>query len=250
MRLTIITGASRGLGKALAEALLAPGQLLVCMARGSMSGLEMAAARKGCLLDARTVNLANVNAGVAALGNAIGEFDETTISAATLINNAGTVEPIKPAEKLKPEDVAASVALNLATPIALTGAFLRITAAWQVPRKVLNISSGAAKRPYHGWGVYCATKAGLDQFSRCVALEQEDAANPARIVSISPGVIDTAIQDFMRGVSIEDFKELPRIIALKEKGALQAPAEVASRILAYLERPDYGQQVVADLREI
>jgi len=250
MQLTIITGASRGLGKALTEALLAPGQLLVCMARSSMSGLEMAAARRGCLLDARNVNLANVNAAVAALANSIGELDARTITAATLINNAGTVEPVKPAEKLKPEEVAASVALNLATPIALTGAFLRLTAAWKVPRKVLNISSGAAHNAYHGWGVYAATKAGLDQFSRCVALEQQDAANGARIVSLAPGVIDTAMQDVLRGVSAEDFKEQPRMVALKESGALLQPAEVAGRILAYLQRPDYGQQAVADLRKI
>ena len=250
MQLTIITGASRGLGKALAEALLGPGQLLVCMARGSMSGLESAAARKGCLLDARTVNLVNVNAGVAALANAIGDVDVNTVTAVTLINNAGTVEPVKPADKLKPEEVAASIALNLSTPIAMTGAFLRITAAWKVPRKILNISSGAAHSAYHGWGAYCAAKAGLDQFSRCVALEQQGLPNAARIVSLAPGVIDTAMQEVLRGVADDDFREKARFVSLKESGALAAPAEVAGRILAYLQRPDYGQQTVADLREI
>ena len=250
MQLTIITGASRGLGKALAEALLGPGQLLVCMARSSMSGLESAAARKGCLLDARTVNLANVNAGVAALANAIGEVEASTVTAVTLINNAGTVEPVKPAEKLKPEEVAASIALNLATPIALTGAFLRITAAWKVPRKVLNISSGAAHSAYHGWSAYCAAKAGLDHFTRCVALEQQELSNGARIVSLAPGVIDTAMQAVLRGVPAEDFKEQARFVALKESGGLLPPEDVAKRILAYLQRPDYGQQTVADLREI
>ena len=250
MQLTIITGASRGLGKALAEASLGPGQLLICMARSSMSGLETAAARKGCLLDARTVNLANVSAGVAALANSLGDIDAATLTAVTLINNAGTVEPVKPAEKLKPEEVASSVALNLATPLAMTGAFLRLTAAWKIPRKVLNISSGAAHNAYHGWSVYCATKAGLDQYTRCVALEQQGLANAARIVSLAPGVIDTAMQEVLRGVPAEDFREQARFVGLKESGALAAPAETASRILAYLQRPDFGQQPVADLRDL
>ena len=249
MHLTIITGASRGLGRALAEAALGPDRLLLCMARSSMADLAMAAARRGCLLDARNVNLANVNAAVAALANGIGEIDVANVTAATLINNAGSVDPLKPAEKLKPEEVATSIALNLATPIALTGAFLRITASWQVPRKVLNISSGAAHLAYHGWSVYCAAKAGLDQFSRCAALEQEGKSNPARIVSLAPGVIDTAMQEQIRAASGEDFAEQPRFAALKDNGELLAPAEVASRILAYLARPDYGQQVVADLRK-
>ena len=250
MQLTIVTGASRGLGQALVEALLGPGQLLVCMARSSMAALETAAARRGCLLDARCVNLANPNAAVAALANSLGEVDISTVTAVTLINNAGTVEPVKPVEKLKAEEVAASLALNLTTPIALTGAFLRITAAWNVPRRILNISSGAAHKPYHGWSVYCAAKAGLDQFSRCAALEQQGTAQPAAIVSLAPGVIDTAMQDLLRSLPAEDFKEQQRFVALKESGALLPPAEVAGRILAYLQRPDFGQQVVADLREI
>jgi len=250
MQLTIITGASRGLGKALAEALLAPGQLLVCMARSSMSGLEMAAARHGCLLDARNVNLANVNAGVAALANSIGEVNAATVRSVTLINNAGSVEPLMPAERLKPEEVTSTLALNLATPIALTSAFLRLTADWPVPRKVLNISSGSAHNAFRGWSVYAATKAGLDQFSRCVALEQQVRPNGARIVSLAPGVIDTAMQEVLRSVTPEEFGEQPRMVVAKASGGLLAPAVVASRILAYLQRPDYGEQVVVDLRQI
>lgn len=250
MHLTIITGASRGLGRALAEVLLGPDRLLVCMARSSLSTLATAAARKGCLLEARQVNLANVGAAVAALANSMGDLAAANVTAATLINNAGTVQPMMPADRIKAEDVAASLALNLATPIALTGTFLRLTGAWRVPRRVLNISSGAAHKPYHGWSVYCASKAGLDQFSRCVALEQEGQGNAARIVSLAPGLIDTAMQESLRGASVDNFRERQRFAALKEAGALAAPAEVAQRIVAYLQRPDYGAQVVADLREI
>ncbi len=54
----------------------------------------------------------------------------------------------------------------------LTRAFLRATRDWGVPRKVLNISSGAGKKPLSGTAAYCAVKAGLDHFSRVVALDE------------------------------------------------------------------------------
>ncbi len=58
------------------------------------------------------------------------------------------------------------------------------------------------------------------------------------------------MQDLLRSLPAEDFKEQQRFVALKESGALLPPAEVANRIYAYLQRPDFGKQVVADLREI
>ena len=58
----------------------------------------------------------------------------------------------------------------------LTAAFLRATRNWAIDKRVLNISSGAGKRPVAGWAAYCAAKAGLDHFSRVVALDEGDAA--------------------------------------------------------------------------
>jgi NAD(P)-dependent dehydrogenase (short-subunit alcohol dehydrogenase family) len=174
--------------------------------------------------------------------------------AVTLINNAGTVAPIALADQLPAASVADAVALNLTTPIALTSAFLRLTAHWPGLRRILNISSGAAHTAYPGWSVYGASKAGLDHFSRCVAHEQAQrespAHNPAHIVSLAPGVIDTDMQTHIRNTPAADFPLRERFVALKAEGQLQSPEAAARSILSYLDHPDFGHETVVDIRQL
>ena len=252
MKLYVITGASRGLGAALAEALIDPGHRLVCMARSKapLVALQKRAKARSCTVTALVVDLADPEASVAALDKVLAGIDQATCISACLINNAGVVEPIGPAEKLLPGDISAGVQVNLAAPMALTAAFLRHTANWRTPRKVLNISSGAAHTAYAGWSMYSATKAALDQFTRCVALEQSALGNGAKVVALAPGLIDTAMQATVRGADPADFAELPRFIAIKASGQLPAPEEAAQRVLRYLERADFGDQPVDDVRKV
>jgi len=249
MKLTVITGASRGLGAALATAMMAPGHRLVCLARGSMAALEARAAAQGCTLDAVNVDLSDVAAGVAALEASLAGMAPEAFTEICLINNAGTVEPVRPVERLLPAEIDASVALNLGAPIALTACFLRATGSWSAERKILNITSGAAHKPYQGWSVYCATKAALDHFSRCLASEQQDLAGGARVVALAPGMIDTDMQAVIRKLAPGDFKDQPRFLALKQSGALISPEAAARRIIAYLKRSDFGERTVVDLRD-
>jgi len=252
LKLYIITGASRGLGAALAEALVDPGHRLICMARSRapLVALRRRARLQGCRVAALAVDLGDPEKAVAALKRALASVDESSCSSACLINNAGVVEPIGPAVKLLPGDISAGVQVNLAAPMALTAAFLRLTADWSASRKVLNISSGAAHKAYAGWSIYCATKAALDQFTRCLALEQAGRPNGAKVVALAPGVIDTAMQTAVRGATSEDFAELPRFIELKESGQLATPQDAAQRLLRYLERADFGVKPVDDARNV
>ena len=96
--------------------------------------------------------------------------------------------------------------------------------------------------------MYSATKAALDQFSRCVALEQRDRTNGARIVALAPGMVDTAMQAAVRSANPADFAELPRFIAIKASGQLPTPQEAAQRLLRYLDRADFGAKPVDDVR--
>jgi NAD(P)-dependent dehydrogenase (short-subunit alcohol dehydrogenase family) len=97
--------------------------------------------------------------------------------------------------------------------------------------------------------MYCASKAGLDHYSRCVALEEADLPHGARIVSLAPGVIDTDMQSDLRAGDEQQFPERENFVKLKATGALSSPDEAATRVLAYLNRPDFGQQPVADSRD-
>ena len=133
----------------------------------------------------------------------------------------------------------------------LTAAFVRATQTWPARRRVLNISSGLGRRAMAGSAAYCAAKAGMDHFSRAVALDEAQRTNGrgARIVSLAPGVIDTDMQVQLRGADPAGFPEQGNFIKLKENGQLSSAQDAAARVLAYLRRPDFGANPVADVRD-
>jgi NAD(P)-dependent dehydrogenase (short-subunit alcohol dehydrogenase family) len=99
-----------------------------------------------------------------------------------------------------------------------------------------------------GSAAYCAAKAGMDHFSRAVALEEAARPNGARIVSIAPGVIDTDMQAELRGADPALFPERERFAQLQAGGQLLSPADCAAQLLARLDRPDFGSEPIADIR--
>ncbi len=100
-----------------------------------------------------------------------------------------------------------------------------------------------------GSASYCAAKAGLDHLARALALEEAAKDRGARVVSLAPGVIDTDMQTQLRAADPALFPERGRFVDLKTGGQLDTPAQAAGRLLAYLDRPDFGAQAVADVRD-
>ena len=91
-------------------------------------------------------------------------------------------------------------------------------------RKVLNISSGLGRHAMASQAPYCAAKAGMDHFTRCVALEEADRPNGAKVCSLAPGVIDTDMQVQLRSADASQFPDIGNFTGLKDKGALSSPA--------------------------
>ena len=139
-----------------------------------------------------------------------------------------------------------AVALNVAAPLALADAWVAATAG--VPdRRIVHISSGAARNAYAGWSVYCATKAALDMHARAVQL---DAVAGLRIESLAPGVIDTGMQAHIRATDASQFPLVGRFQGLHRDGALQSPSDVARRLLAHVLGDAFGAEAVRDLRDL
>lgn len=249
MDLYILTGASRGLGKAMAEQLLAPDRTLLAISRRPDRALEAAASAAGAGLEQWALDLAHDIGAAARLEAWLRQFTGMRIGHAILINNAALVGRIGPIEAMASETLAAIVRVDLEAPLLLTGAFLRATRDWPAQRRVLNISSGAGRRSLAGSAAYCAAKAGLDHFSRVAAEDEALLPNPARIVSLAPGVIDTDMQSELRASDAAGFPDKDRFLELKASGQLVSAAEAAARCLAYLARPDFGTQPVADVRD-
>lgn len=241
--LSIVTGASRGLGRALAEQLLARGEHVVSIARSAPAG--WASPR----LQHWPCDLADAGAAAQRLRAHLQAEGADAFAALTLINNAGVVARPAPLAQGDDAELARALRVGLEAPLRLTAAFLGATHGWLLPRKVLLVSSGLGRRAMAGTAAYCAAKAGLDHLARVLALEEAAHPQGARIVSLAPGVIDTGMQAQLRGADATAFPERARFAALHEGGQLDSPGAAAARLIAYLDRADFGNQPVADVRD-
>ncbi|MCI4365664.1 MAG: SDR family oxidoreductase [Thermoplasmata archaeon] len=196
----LITGASRGLGRTLAQFLSAEGYELILTARGRAD------------LDETTRSLRTGGPRIEAVGGDVTDPDHRTLLARLvqdrgrldlLINNASDLGPTPLPELARyplPE-LRRVLEVNLLAPIALVQALLPWLEAAQ--GRVLNISSDAALGGYPGWGGYGASKAALDLVSRTLAEELKD--RHVGVISVDPGDMRTAMhQAAFPGQDISD----------------------------------------------
>lgn len=226
--LAVITGASSGIGEALAKRLAGEGRQVLAVAR--RAGPLAALAQENDRIQPCAADVAEP-AGRAAIADATGNNP-----VALLVHNAGVLEPVGPLVEQQTEALRHALSINLEAPIALTQALLP-----QMPvgARVLHISSGAAHRALPGWGAYCISKAGLHMAYQI--LRQELAGHGIAVGSLRPGVVDTPMQALIRAQNEHDFPAVDRFRALKEMGELTSAEAAAEFIDAVLSIPDDGR---------
>lgn len=219
--IVVITGGSKGIGKALAKKYVDNNYLVFSIARntcpindvhsiqGDLSNPENIEAYFTSIL--QTVNLKKV-------------------SSFTLILNAGSLGTIGNIEKNPLDSIQKTVQLNLTGPLLFSSIFIEKLKEATFEKKIISISSGAAIKPYVGWSIYCSTKAGVDMMTRTIAEEQKTLVNGVKVNAIYPGVVETNMQETIRNTSEKDFKNVQRFIDLKAKEELYTPAFVADKI--------------------
>ena len=247
--LTILTGASRGMGHAMAEQLLQSGAHLLCISRKTSPELTALAQARGAVLEQWSADLADAAPVAQRMAAWLAALDPASMKSAALINNAGVIPAITPLRDNASAELANTLRVGLEAPMQLCAAFLHATQGWQAPRKVLNISSGLGRRAMASSAPYCAAKAGMDHFTRCLALDEALQANGAKVCSLAPGVIDTDMQVQLRGADPKAFPDLANFAGLHAQGQLASPTLAAQRVLAYLARADFGANPVADVRD-
>ena len=235
----IITGASTGLGLALANEALQLGAAASTISRtqptfATQENIQWQQADLSDQFDATEL-----------IENALAFLYKQNCTKILLINNAGSVNPMNLCGHYPEKAVAASITLNVTAPILLINAF-----AAQLPTdiqgSVLNISSGAAHTAYPGWGIYCATKAALDQFTRVFATEQKNI----KAVSMAPGIVDTNMQQHIRTQNQEEFPLVERFIQLEQDGKLASATDTAQKILQHYNSASFAEEAVIDIRDI
>lgn len=225
MRVAIITGASRGLGEALARQLAQDGWALALDARGAKA-LERVAASLGSVTDVTAVpgdiREARHRADLVETAERLGSLE-------LLVNNAGILGPSpQPPLDAYPVEVFEDVhRVNVTAPLALIQSALPTLSAND--GAIVNITSDAGVEPYEGWGGYGSAKAALEQLSAILAVERPDV----RTWWVDPGDLRTQMhQEAFPGEDISDRPE---------------PATVApglARLIA--ARPPSGRHRLAD----
>ena len=245
----IITGASRGLGAAVADWLARVGAALTLTARSTDSLAETAAAV--AQLGGQALPVAADAADPEAAEQVVRETIDRFGRIDAVINNAGILDPIARLADADPAQWRRNIEVNLLGPVYLIRAALPFLT--RSGGRAVNVSSGAADRAVSGWSAYCAAKAGLTHLTRVLAAEHPEIT----AVAIRPGVVDTRMQTEIRergdgGMTAEAVAGFRR---LEADGELEPPA-VPGRAIAWLalKAPadwsgrflDYDDPAVAD----
>ncbi|MEM7344221.1 MAG: SDR family NAD(P)-dependent oxidoreductase [Chloroflexota bacterium] len=219
MKLAIITGASRGLGQALFEQL------------GNLGYQRIDLSRSAPYEESRQIDLTSPEQAHKVIQATLADIDAGTIEELLVINNAATNEPIGPPATHDASSIITHLNINVVSQILFLSAVMAKFRETACPKMIANISSGAANFAFEGFSVYCAAKAGLEQFVRTVAAEQQREPAPFTLVNINPGVMDTDMQTLMRDQTAADFPAVDHFINMKKVGQLATPAQVAAGII-------------------
>lgn len=247
--LIVVTGASRGLGAALARMTAGPDtqQLLIARSSSELADVKNACEAKGSTVTAVSADLADPESATRAAG-ALSDLKWDHVAEATLFNNASTVLPIKRLESLSAAEIDHVIRLNLGAAFVLTSKFIgHLAQAQSVQGEVFNVSTGVSLNPLVGWSLYCCSKAGLNLLAASVAQETLHWPRPVRAVSLNPGPIDTEMQREIRETP-DDFPDRARFVNLHREHLLATADEAAGRILLLRKEDPFPQGQFVDLR--
>ena len=241
----LVTGASKGLGRSIALSLANSGKSVIALARSSpdLDTLHD-------LLKQISPNSQIVSCDLAItedISNAVGKIKRDFKHLSGIVHNAGTISPIENMLDVSRDSWERAVNVNLIGVQDLTQSLDSLIGG-ESHTRVVTISSGAAKRPLHGWSSYCVSKAGLDMWTRCLAEEGESENISA--LAIAPGIVDTAMQKEIRQADESSFPLLQNFIDYHNNGELTNPDDVAEKLLPYVVG-DLGQNGgILDVRNL
>jgi NAD(P)-dependent dehydrogenase (short-subunit alcohol dehydrogenase family) len=223
-RIALVTGASRGIGEAVARRLAAEGAMVVCTSRRQEAVDAVAASIR--------------ESGGAAIGRAVDVTDFAAVQGAVdavverhgrldlLVNNAGVIDPIAHLHASDPTAWAHAIDVNV------KGVYHGLRAALPVMVRqgsgvVVNMSSGAANSALEGWSPYCASKAAAQKLT--AVAQEEVGVHGVRVVGLSPGTIRTAMMRRIKDSGMNAVSRLP--------WDGHAPVEWPARAVVFLAGP-------------
>lgn len=216
-KVALVTGASRGIGRATAERLARAGAQIAIAARTESALSETAVAiqnsgGKAIAIACDIGDFSQIEAAIARVKDTFGHLD-------ILVNNAGTIDPIARIEDGNPDDWSRAVQTNL------LGVYHGIRAASptmiaQGSGTIVNMSSGAANSALEGWSAYCTTKAATKKLTECAYKELKEKG--IRVVGLSPGTVATDMMMRIKKSGINPVSKLDWSVHIPPEWAAEA----------------------------
>ncbi len=223
MDLVLITGHSSGLGAQLAQAYLDREATVIGMSRRSLNS-------KNPRLYQFHFDLSREGKWEDKLRESLPRQDWSRV---ILINSAGTIAPTNLFGAMEGVQISRSIELNVSAPLRIMNI---VTSVFKdKPLRIVNISIGAAKKAYQGWSVYCSSKAALAMASEVMAAEMESLGRDVKVISYSPGPIDTPMQAEIRKKKSDDFPGVEKFLKLHQEGALLSVEDAARDLMQWID---------------
>ena len=234
-----ISGASAGLGAALAATIpFESAELVDISRRGGTPGAHHVA-----------VDLADPESWPVVEKDFRQRIEAGDPDLVVFVHNAGTLTPLGSADHVDTEEYTRNVLLNSAAAQVLGQSFLSAVSGRDCEQHLIMLSSGAASRPHEGESSYCAGKAATDQWVRTVGLEQQRRSPGCRVISVSPGSVDTDMQAELRAASPDEVPISGRFREMQALDNLAKPETVARTIWSLLDR-DLASGTVLHVRDV
>lgn len=166
-----------------------------------------------------------------------------------LINNAGTVGPVKSVENMDAKGYLDNYKVNVLAPALFIKGFIRSFKALDARKKILTVSSGAALSPMEGWAAYCTSKAAVNMLSCVTRTETSGLDSPVLSSTFRPGVIDTGMQKEIRESDPKEFPNIDKFKNYKSEDRLLDPDFVASILKKIITSDDFAESANYDIAD-
>lgn len=219
-----MTGGSNGFGKEIVVQSLKQNHDVICLSRSLLKNI------KHKKLIQYKIDFSKSTA--SKIKSILSKIEFKNYDQICLVNNAAVIEPIDQISQFQDQEIYKHVAVNLSGPISVTNTILSLLEKkkYKGEKLIVQITSGAASRPIGGWSLYCSTKAGLNMFSQALALQNSDDLT-FKVISYSPGVMDTKMQKIIRSKKKNQFPDVQEFKNYKIQNILKPVSYVVNDLM-------------------